>query len=555
MDASDENKINDLPQSAQDFIKLVIKKMRYRRKVRRDVKAELIAHFEDELAGCTDEQQRDRKVKELIEQFGDAKLLGILLRRAKKRCRPLWRTVVARTFQTIGVLILCLIIYVAWFLSGKPVITTNYVEVMNEAAKPFADAGPNLNAAPFYEKAAEELEKMEEDKQIPKEIDELFGTKYADLTSEQKELIDQWLKENNHLLELLEQGANLPYYWPTYQTGKGKDATEAINVLMPHLASYRKFARMLVYWQAEKKAQQGLYQQAFDDVLICYKMGRHLKGNTTLIEQLVGNAVEALAIMKISGILSHYEIDSALLAKLQTDFEKLIADEDFTIKFEQEKYFLYDEIQRSFTVDRIGGGHLYLKRVSHIGSLLGTKPERNKFKYLIRLLFFHPDKQQTLDTATRYYDHITYLSSITPYKQKIENIDTEKEIEQSCKGNMFLEVLAPAFSRVIELGYRARAQVQATPLIIAVHRYNKDFGCLPDNLNKLEKAGYIKKLPVDPYADSPLKYQKTDDGFTVYSMGLNFVDDNGQIYIDDRGKEQRYSTKEGGDMVFWPVQK
>ncbi len=56
-----DNDFGNLPQSAQEFIKLVIKKMRYRRKIRRDVKTELIAHFEDELAGCADEQQREQK--------------------------------------------------------------------------------------------------------------------------------------------------------------------------------------------------------------------------------------------------------------------------------------------------------------------------------------------------------------------------------------------------------------------------------------------------------------------------------------------------------------
>jgi hypothetical protein len=37
------------PACAEEYIKQVLKKMRYRRKVRQDVQAELAAHFEDEL--------------------------------------------------------------------------------------------------------------------------------------------------------------------------------------------------------------------------------------------------------------------------------------------------------------------------------------------------------------------------------------------------------------------------------------------------------------------------------------------------------------------------
>jgi len=155
----------NLPACAADFIKLVIKKMRYRKKVRANVQAELTAHFEDELKDYKNNEEKTQKAQKMITDFGDVKLLAVLLRRAKKRCRPLWRTIVARTFQTIGVLIVCFILYAVWFLIGKPIITTNYVEVMNETAKPFADVDPNLNARTYYYKAAEVLEqKKEEDR-------------------------------------------------------------------------------------------------------------------------------------------------------------------------------------------------------------------------------------------------------------------------------------------------------------------------------------------------------------------------------------------------------
>ena len=91
--------LDNLPDCAAEFIKRVIKKMRYSKKVRADVMAELIDYFEDELRGCENDEEKLEKAKRLIADFGDVKMLGKLLRRAKKRCRPLWRTVVARIFQ------------------------------------------------------------------------------------------------------------------------------------------------------------------------------------------------------------------------------------------------------------------------------------------------------------------------------------------------------------------------------------------------------------------------------------------------------------------------
>ena len=184
--------LDNLPADAAEFIKLVISKMRYRTKDRNDVMAELIAHFEDELKVCDTDEAREQKAKELVDGFGDAGMLGILLRRAKKRCRPLWRTVAARTLQAAAVLILFLIVYTVWFLSGKPNITVDYVAEMNRIVRPTADE--SLNAAPFYEEAVGLYKEKLSD-----EISELLGKKYEEVTDEQKETIEKWLNENKEI--------------------------------------------------------------------------------------------------------------------------------------------------------------------------------------------------------------------------------------------------------------------------------------------------------------------------------------------------------------------
>lgn len=107
-----KEKNNILPACAIEYIKLVVSKMRYRKKVRQDVQAELAAQFEDELKDCATDEEKEQKAEKLITEFGDVKLLAVLLRRAKKRCRPIWRKMVARTFQTVKVVILCLILAV-----------------------------------------------------------------------------------------------------------------------------------------------------------------------------------------------------------------------------------------------------------------------------------------------------------------------------------------------------------------------------------------------------------------------------------------------------------
>ena len=140
-----------LPEAAEAFITAVVRKMRYRRKVRQEVREELTAHLLDSLRDCTDAQQRNKQVRELLTEFGDVKMLAILLRRAKKRCRPAWRTAVVRMFQIAAAALLAFVLYAVWFSMGRPTIRTDYLAMMNEKTRPqVADAD---NAWACYDKA------------------------------------------------------------------------------------------------------------------------------------------------------------------------------------------------------------------------------------------------------------------------------------------------------------------------------------------------------------------------------------------------------------------
>ena len=531
-----------LPVCAADFIKQVIKKMRYRKKVRADVAAELIAHFEDELKECSTDKQKEQKAQLLIAEFGDIKLLAVLLRRAKKRCRPLWRTLIARGFQTAGLLILCLIVYIAWFLSGKPAITTNYVEQLNRLTRPTADE--SLNAAPLYQKAIELYEASSET------VDKLIWKKYNDVSSEEKRLMEKWLTDNSDILDLVIDGSKKPYCW--FEYGDGKDNDVMMEIQLPDTTSFRRLTKPLL-WRSLIKAEESRYEDAFDDIKACYRLGRHLKGNKTLLEQLAGIAVRASIAHELRYIISHHKINSAILASLQEDFEQMVTDEDFVISLDAEKLFLYDELQRSFTEDRFGG-HLYFESLRPI---ILRGPDRELVNRLIEplhILLTHPDKQETIETAERFYTFWDRVSQKTPGNLHSEEIDIEKEAAEIVRGNILLKILPTAMNRVHDLSYRWRSDLEATLVIVAILRYNQDTEHYPENLQQLVSAGFLKKLPMDAYSDNkPLVYKKTEDSFLLYSVGLNFTDDDGRVIRNSQGKVVIWDIE--GDEVFWPVPK
>ncbi len=544
---SENNDLKNLPENISQYISLIIKKMRYRKKVRDDVKAELAAHFEDELKSCKTEQDRQQKADQLIQDFGDPKLLGVLLRRAKKRCRPLWRTIVARALQAVVVFIVLFTVYVVWFLSGKPVITTDYLAELNRIVRPAADQ--SQNAAPFYIKAAEIVEDISDD------MEELLRRKdFVELTDEEINKIEDWLNSQKETFELVRQGSLKPYYWREYESNKEK---ELLSVITPHLADYRDIVRGLTL-RARLNVERGNLNQAFDDIITCYRLGRHLKGDFFLIEQLVGMAIESISVNTLREILSRHQPDSASLEKLQSDLEEIASSDDFKVSLKIERLYIYDEAQRCFT-DGIWGSHLYIQRLLSMYETDGS----SDFDAIIeavahpvqafRVLFAHPGKEKTIKTAERVYGYYEQLSKKSPAALRAEKTDIESKITKMIKGNIFLENLTPAFLRILEINYRVKTEIYATITIIAAHRYKNDKGIFPDDLNELVAAGYLNDLPIDSFSDKPLIYRKTGDDFILYSVGRNFADDGGIMGTDKNGKPEMWGIN--GDAVFWPVQK
>jgi hypothetical protein len=542
--AKDNKTFENLPHSAVEYINLVIKNIRYRKIARDEVCEELIDHFEVYLKDCTTNEEKEQKAPKLISEFGDPKILAILMRRAKKRCRPLWRTAVARTFQAIAAIIILLILYIAWFLSGKPVITTNYIVELNNIVRPSAD--DSLNAAPIYNKAIETLVDIND-------VEEILLIHFYDANDEQIKLIRQWLANNEASLALIAKGSKLPYCWRPYQSKNPEQSMMSVR-LPPQLVPERQLA-YAICWRAWLNAQTNDFNSAFLDIEICYRLGRHCKGEKTLVEQLVGMAIEPISLKTTRQILDTNKIDSNTLAGFQQRLQNLIENEDFKPNFRFDKLCMFDEIQRCFTDSRFGPSHLYPKRIRLLCEISNENPKHSPFLTLMlsRNFFFAPNKNETIANTNAFYGFIDENLSKTPARLHVEGINLSDEDERLVKdsNNILLHILTPSFGWINIISWRNKIDAESTILIIALVRYKQDTGAFPESLDKLVERGYIKQVPVDPFSDKPIAYRKTDNNFLLYSWGSNLKDDDGHVARDKKGKSKKFANE--GDWVFWPV--
>jgi hypothetical protein len=552
-----ESELQNLPVCAAEYIKLVIKKMRYRKKVRLDVQAELAAHFEDELRDCSTDEEKEQKARRLIEDFGDVNLLAVLLRRAKKRCRPLWRTIVARTVQTVGVLILFFAIYTGWFLTGKPTINVDYLALLNQMNRP--QVQDEDNAWPNYEKAIALF--VEPDPELSKIADAVLEhPSFGGLSDEEQQKIRKWVELNKSAWQEFVTASSKPYCYRQYQYDPNtvEWAKWLFSVILPHLSPLRNLARVGI-WQARMQTDSNQPHQAVDNCLVIARVGSHWQGKGFLVEQLVGQAISNMACAEILNIVGAKNLSSADLNRIQQQLVQIYPQGFPLVNMEDERLMFMDAVQHIFTKGGPGGGHLVprgLQELQALGGIdFGGKGHVMSIYLCTPASMLQAGRDEMTDKGNEIYDCMEKHTRMSPYERHVSNSCDVNAMLSTLPEYRFLliHVLMPAIDKASDQAYQGKALYHAAVTVLAIKRWRLEEDKYPEKLDELVAAGYLKDLPMDPFSDQPLVYKRTEDNFTLYSVGLNFKDDGGRVYRDEKGQVKKWADE--SDTVFWPVPK
>ncbi|MFI4910810.1 MAG: hypothetical protein ACIAQZ_03985 [Sedimentisphaeraceae bacterium JB056] len=537
------NGVKELPQIAVEYVDDVIRKMRWRRRVREDVRQELMDHFADALNHMSGEAEREKEAQKLISEFGDAAMLGKLMRRAKKRCRPWWVKFMIRSCQVVGSFLLLIVLYSAWFLSGKPVISTDYVSKYNQYSRPEINIDESQNGLELYTKATDSYVDLSEIVDGKK-----FNTRkmqdYSAISQEDEIVIREWIEANQKSIDYFEAGSLKPYFYREYTSETG----EVVTMLVPHLSEWRSLTRVIL-WRAYFAASDGDFKSAFDDLLVSYRASKHRYSRKTLIEQLVGLACLKYSNMTLLNIVNDFDVPQDDLVYIKDELSKIKERFDFMLDFEGEKYLALDEVQRSIVETPIGG-HFYLKR-ARFSAYKAMYGELNSVSDNLKVLFAFPDKEKQFEVIDSFYDKMKNYSKTPPYMID----DLESILRESSSQYFLLGNLSEPFARCILTNYRTQADFDAANLILALHVYKADKGVYPDSLTPLLCDGYIQEIPVNPFSGERLVYSREGDSFVLYSFGVDETDDGGKrLSLKDKSDCGSIWDDKGYDNVFWPLE-
>jgi len=409
-----------------------------------------------------------------------------------------------------------------------PCNPVDYVEWWNRAnSEGVADED---NAAPLLDEAMERLTDLGACSDFLKEA---FDGRF-DWESEQGAMLAEWFEQNADALELFRQASERPAYARQYSAG---DSGALVAVQLPQLSRLRNACKAMAA-RSNWYASQGRYADAAEDLLTVARVGQLQPQAPSLIECLVGTAVQSLAYDRMARLASDAgdALDYGLLA------ERLAHDNAVGLPFARailtEKAMLMDTSQRVFRPNPETGQPAL--DVGQLGQLVpipddGVRESGSSAQAL-------PQFDYTVRVGSEYYDRLTAVMEL-PYPQAQPQM-VQLQTDFASETNPLLRHLMDATaggSRFKETQTRIESQRRLTHTLVRVLSYRQQTGALPESLDDLPDAGHVTR---DAFTEQPFVYRRDGDSFTLYSVGPNGQDDGGA----------HTKWREDGDFVIWPPQ-
>lgn len=567
--------LRDLPVSIQDLIVTVVRRTGLWRSEKRDVLAELRAHFVDGLAELEQEGvTADRAAPLLIERFGDPRQAARLIRRGKKRARPLlWKAWVG-SVRAVGVCVLALLLYIGWIYTGKPTPSVDYVAKLQRSVEAIPESDRSW---PLIHQVSLQLPPM------PEALDKMKkGVSKLRPSDAEFAAAREWVIGGRGQLEPLHQAAQRRVCGWTYDnveaqrvvfelqklkgqvepgavftpTSERNDGPRLMSMPLPHLSLYRQMARFLVVTALVRSADGDVDGAiaALDDA---HRLGGQLLPSGILIEQLVGVAMINMSTQTAQQILYDHR-NTLTAAQLQRyGAMPLVAApvERFSVNLSVERDFFYDVVQHTFTDDGHGDGHVLPRELGRMIETSGPRP-------VYAVTAFHAGRKATLEKFDELWkegDEKLRLPLYDPQRAQV-NAAMERLIKSEINQVRYslITMLTPSLARA-DQNLREAAMLQdALRTIVALLAWHREHGQYPERLAELV-PGKLPRIPEDVFSGEPLKYARRGSNFTLYSLGPNLEDNGGDGVRTIRFTEvppERRSIMHGGksplDTVYWP---
>jgi hypothetical protein len=326
-----------------------------------------------------------------------------------------------------------------------------------------------------------------------------------------------------------------------------------ISALLPDLKSL-KDTGFLLGADALRAAAAGDGNTAFANVQAMLGVSKHCEEMPFMICILVADAVQNKARGAIQEVLTNYPKvwSDDQLRKLA--HQLVAAQVDWRRGFEGERSCFYDSMQRIYTDNGRGDGHLALQvsRDQNLFQLLdavtnGSDVNGSMFANAGIAFFTLPaaniaigGRKEMTDT----FDLITDKAMArlgTPYWTWVGEPTLDQDVQSLKSGplhgfrHFFVLLLTPAYDTFLNRVVASDGNRDGVFIGLALELYHREHGKWPESLAELSPR-YLPTLPVDPINGKPLHYKIVNDRPIVYSVGVDGDDDGGRTAKNNSGE-------------------
>ncbi|MSR54199.1 MAG: hypothetical protein EXS09_13035 [Gemmataceae bacterium] len=365
--------------------------------------------------------------------------------------------------------------------------------------------------------------------------------------------IAEWLKTNEKPLAIIAEACKRSkYYNPLLSRNPEPQSMQIVGSLLPSVQKCRAVANMLAT-RSMLHLGNGDFEGAWQDLMVCQKLGRLLAQGGTMIEDLVGIAIVTIAAHKQVVFLSHAKVPAKQILVWREELRMLPSMPGVADKLDlTERFMMLDCLMTIIYRGPNAMGHLE-------GSSSKLPPRDTT---LNRMLRRSVDYNPTFRLANAMYDRCVAACRLPSRAERKRELDTiEREVKSTKRevtafslleklasseisrgeymGKVYISILLPAFMKIQDAADRTEQTEQNLQVAFALAAYQADNGRYPATLNQLAPK-YLAKIPGDLFSGQPLIYRLTDDGYLLYSVGINENDEEGR-WTDDqpRGDDLR----------------
>ncbi len=354
--------------------------------------------------------------------------------------------------------------------------------------------------------------------------------------------VADWLKENEKpLAQLIEATRRPEYYNPLVPKRTEEWSPGLMGALLPNVQKCREFAAALTC-RAMLRVHEGKIAEAWQDLLACHRLGRLLGRGATLIESLVGFAIDAIASKADMVYVDRAKLTSTQVSACLQDLRNLPPMPGIADKIDlAERFMCLDSMMLVIrhgrkALDGLSGGGAAPAPEKGFWDKVFT-PSINwdpAFRNANRWYDRYVAAMRVPDRATREHELADLTEELKKVRSQLQDAGTiKKAIVGSSErgeiaGDIIITLLLPSVEKVQGAADRCEQQQRNLRLAFALAAYQRDQGRYPGKLDELAPK-YIDKIPDDLFADKPLTYKREDKGFLLYSVGPNGNDDGGHV--------------------------